>query len=120
MGRTVRHGFVIPWYYVPLKSRASLLSAKQTHIPAAERDWSFIDLVRKAHEIEFRPERKMVFLHQLQAYEAERNFYTQSLRQIKQLIQVGPPNLDLKDARCEIYKISVSFEPKCESLQVFI
>ena len=96
-----------------------MLSEKQSNIPSAEMDWSFIDFFRRAHENEFRPEKKMQYLHQMLAHEAKRDFYTDSLRQIKQLIQIGPPNLELKEARCEIYKISISFDAIRESLILF-
>lgn len=77
-----------------------------------EMDWSYIELLRKAYENEFRPEYKMQQLHQLQGNEVRRDFHTGSIRQINHLIQIGPPNLALKAARCEIYKISVRFELK--------
>ena len=54
----------------------------------------------------------MVCLSELRDSEARRDFFTGSVRQIHNLIQIGLPNLELKEARCEIYKISVSFRPR--------
>ena len=62
----------------------------------------------------------MSYLHNLRVSEAQRDFYLGSIRQIKHLIQFDPtPNLELKEAQQEIYKISVSFEPKGKSMNLF-
>ena len=58
---------------------------------------------------------KKKYLHHLREFEARRDFFTGSLRQINHLIQIdATPNLELKQAKCEIYKVSVSFESKCK------
>ena len=68
---------------------------------------------RKAYENENDPMEKMSHLHGLRSYEATKDFFMGSIRQINHLIQIdATPNLDLEQAKCEIYKISVSFEPK--------
>ena len=83
------------------------------HIPWAEKNYSYIDFYRKAYENETVPELKMMCLRELRGNEIEKDFNTDSIRQINNLIQIDPtPNIELKEARCEIYKISVSFEPK--------
>ena len=98
-----------------MKSRAEGLAQKQRGVPGPEKDYSHIDFYRKAYENETEPARKMTFLHVLRDCEAFRDFYAGSIRQINHLIQFDPkPNLELKEARQEIYKISVSFEPKCK------
>ena len=98
-----------------LKSRGRSLAQKQDNIPWPDRDYSYIDFFRKAYENDTQPARKIDHLHILRGTEAERDFYTGSIRQINHLIQFDPkPNLELKEARQEIYKISVSFEPKCK------
>ena len=86
------------------------------NIPQPEKDFSYIDFFRKAYENETQHGKKMLYLHQLRGTEAFRDFWTGSLRSVNHLIQIGSPNLELKEARCEIYKISISFEPKCELL----
>ena len=89
---------------------------KQIHIPWLHKDYSYIDFFRKAYENETQHARKMIRLHQLRVFEANKDFWTGSLRSLNHLIQIGSPNLELKEARCEIYKISISFEPKREFL----
>ena len=95
-----------------LKSRAFCLAARQQDIPWLKKDYSYIDFFRKAYENGTSPEQKMVYLHELRDSEARRDFFTGSVRQIHNLIQIGSPNLELKEARCEIYKISISFRPR--------
>ena len=94
-----------------LKSRGFWLAQTQKPTPWSE----IIDLTRKAYDNETRPWYRWKYLHQLRAHEAQRDFDAGSIRQIDHLIQIDPtPNLELKEARCEIYKISVSFESKRE------
>ena len=102
----------------PLKSRAQHLEHRQTlqNIPEPDKDFNYIDFFRKAYENETQYAIKMLHLHRLRGSEAFRDFWTGSLRSVNHLIQIGSPNLELKEARCEIYKISISFEPKCELL----
>ena len=104
-------------YYISLKSKSEWLARKQSNISWPDKDYSYIDFIRKAYENETGPARKMEYLHRLRESEARRDFETGSLRQINHLIQFDPtPNLELKEARCEIYKITVSFEAKGKSL----
>ena len=100
---------------VSLKSRGKSLAEKQANIPWSDKDYSYIVLFRKAYENETQPAQKIECLHILRFNEANRDYHTGSIRQINHLIQFDPkPNLELKEARQEIYKISVSFEPKCK------
>ena len=100
------------FFIISFQSRAEGLEHKQHNIPWPEKDYSYIDLFREAYEKENRPMKKMKILHELRAGEAKRDFFNGSIRQIQHLIQLDPtPNLELKEARCEIFKISVSFEP---------
>ena len=101
--------------FVSLKSRGKSLARKQDNIPWPDMDYSYIDFFRRAYENETRPARKIDRLHTLRESEARRDFHTGSIRQINHLIQFDPrPNLELKEVRQEIYKISFSFEPKCK------
>ena len=101
--------------FVSLKSRGQSLAQKQNNIPWSDKDYSYIDFYLKAYENETEPARKIDRLHGLRTSEGRRDFHTGSIRQINHLIQFDPkPNLELKEARQEIYKISVSFEPKCK------
>ena len=85
---------------------------------------SFLEYFRKAYEYEDDLEKKKFALDNLRALEIENDFYRGSLKSISNLIQFDPkPNFELKETRCEIYKISVSFEPKRKMnsiLKIFI
>ena len=113
--RYVRMGLQIdPKYSLFLKCKGELLDNEQKHIPWPERDYSYIDLLRKAYENE--TVKDPLDLHQIRDAEARRDFWTGSIREINHLIQVTMPNIQLKDARCEIYKISVSFDSSSKFL----
>ena len=114
MNCSIRWKYLSPLLFIiSLKSRAEGLQHKQKDIPWSEKDYSYIDLFRKAYEIETRPLKKEKILHELRESEAKRDFFTGSVRQIQHLIQLDPtPNLELTTVRREIYKISISFEPK--------
>ena len=100
-----------------LKSCGLSIQQQQSNIPWPEKDYSYIDFYLKAYENETEPVQKIDRLHFLRLNEADRDFYTGSIRQINHLIQFDPkPNLELKEVRQEIYKISVSFEPNCKFL----
>lgn len=106
-------------FNTPLKSRAEGLAQKQRGVPGPEKDYSHIDFYRKAYENETRPTEKLRFSYRLLDVEAARDFDIGGLRQINHLVQLDPtPNRELKEARSEIYKISISFEPKSKILQI--
>ena len=88
------------------------LQAKQQHsdVPPNRWDFSFLELIRKAVKYETDQEVKSGYLHALRASEANHDLWTASIKEINPLIQFGPgPNLELKEAKVELYKISVSF-----------
>ena len=109
---------VLYFLKISSKSRAESLSQKQKNLPGPEKDYkTYIDCYRRAYENETRPTEQMRFLYRLLDTEAARDFDVGGLRQINHLIQMDPtPNLELKEARSEIYKISISFEPKSKVL----
>ena len=73
-------------------------------------DWSFLEYQQKALECETDPQRKLETLHGLRHCEATRDVWTGSIKAINPLIQFDPePNRELKEAKVELYKISVSF-----------
>ena len=88
----------------------SWLASKQSDVPPNRRDFSFLDFFRKAVEYETDQEMKSNYLHTLRKDEATRDLWTESIKEINPLIQFCPgPNLELKEAKVELYKISVSF-----------
>ena len=95
-----------------LNARGEGLDAKQLYTPWSEKDYSYIDCFRKAYEN--LTVKNPDHLHRLRDAEARREYWSGSLRQLNHLIQLTTPNLDLKEARCEIYKISISFESTSE------
>ena len=73
-------------------------------------DYSFIEFIRKAVECETNQDQKLKYLDPLRHSEAVRDFWTESIKELKPLIQFDPePNLELKEAKVELYKISISF-----------
>ena len=55
--------------------------------------------------------RKSSMLHAFRHCEATKDFYTGSIKQINPLIQFdSEPNIELTEARVELYKISISFD----------
>ena len=89
------------------------LDSREENISWANKDYTYIDFYKKSYEYETDPETKRNHLYSLRDAEARRDFYRGSLKPINHLIQFDQePNLDLKGVRLEIYKISVSFEPK--------
>ena len=90
--------------------------SKQEEKDAAKRDFEYIEYYRKAYELETEPEQKEFFHFEILEQEAFRDYHTETLRQINNLIQIGKPNLELKEPKIELYKVSVSlFQPKSES-----
>ena len=100
-----------------MKRRGKGISEKQHGTPWATRDYSYIELYRKAYEYEKTPAAKAIFFYHLLEAESQRDFHTGSMRQINNLIQMdSSPNFELEEVRSEIYKISMSFEPSGVSL----
>ena len=101
--------------FEPMQSHGFWLSQRQAKIHWTNKDYTYVDFLKKAYENATDPEKKRDKLHALRMSEALRDFHTGSLKPINNLIQFdSKPNLDLKEVRVEIYKISVSFEPKCK------
>ena len=90
-----------------LKCVGEGLDRKQLYTPWSEKDYSYIDFYRKSYEN--LTVKNAEDLHQLRIAEARRDFWTGSIKEIKHLLQLTPPNIQLKEARCEIYKITVAF-----------
>ena len=96
--------------FKPSQSYGNWLQNRQRHLLPNDWDWGFLEYHRKAVENETDPERKRGNLHCLLHCEATRDFWTGSIKQINPLIQFDPePNHELKEAKIELYKISVSF-----------
>ena len=96
--------------YLFLVSFADHLKRKQISKDLAQWDFEYIGHYKKAMAKTTDPDGITKFFHRIKHYEALRDFSIQSLRQINHLVQIDEmPNLDLKEARCEIYKISLSF-----------
>ena len=88
------------------------LKNKQHHtVPdLAQWDYEFIEYYHKAIALRTDPEEKSQLLQLVQIGEAQRDYFTPSLRHINHLVQIDEkPNQELKEPRCEMYKISLSF-----------
>ena len=94
------------------KSHAYWLARRQQDLPLAQKDFSYIDLYQKAYKYAKFGQQKTEGLHWLREAEACRDHNTQTFKQLNHLIQIDKtPNTELKEARWEIYKISVNFRP---------
>ena len=112
--------FIAAFFIISFERKAETEKFKQKGLPRTERNYSYIDTYRQAYKNAIEPTKQLRHLHLLQNAEAERDFYVTPLKHLNNLVQLDPtPNIDLKEARCEIYKISVSFEPKCELYMSF-
>ena len=89
------------------------LHCKQRDVPPNRWDFSFLEFIRKAVEYEADEKVKLEYLHALRNHEAIHDIWTASIKEINPLIQFCPgPNLELKEAKVELYKISVSFSSR--------
>ena len=85
-------------------------------IPTTEWDFSYIQYIQKAYDNQVFPEKKQKLLLTLQYSEAFRDYNTGIMKDFKNLVQLDPTPYPLKEARFEIYKISLSFDYKCKFL----
>ena len=76
-----------------------------------------IEYFQKAYTYEYDPQEKENTLVILRNAEAQRDYFTGSIVEIKPLVQYDRRPNDLKEAKWEIYKISISF--KCKSSMLF-
>ena len=90
------------------------LEQRQENIPWSEKDYTYIEYYQKAYENEDgerNPMEKDLYLYCFREAEVNRYYFTGSLWQINHLIQFdSKPNLELKEPRLEIFKISLSFD----------
>ena len=91
---------------------------EDTHEDASKRNYDYIEVYRKTHELVLADpnvdaEGKAHSYHYLLEREAIRDYHIESLRQINNLLQIDQkPNLELTEPKEELFKISVSFQPK--------
>ena len=82
----------------------------------AQCDYRFIEYYHKALALSKDAGARSRLLDQIKIHETQRDNFTPSLRHINHLVQIDEkPNLELKVPRCEIYKISLSFQPSSKS-----
>ena len=111
------HDFVKKKNFKFLKSLGWYLENTQGHnnfkIRPSVWDFDFVHYYRKAYENESIPWVKEHKMSSLQMAEAQRDFYTPSIKEINHLVQLDShANTDLKESKWELYKISVSFSFK--------
>ena len=95
------------------KSRGEYLRVSQAEIPKTERNYNYIEYLRKGYESDEKDYEKLLFLRQ---EEASRDFYTSKITEIRNLVQFDQKPSDLREARWDIYKISLSFAVKCKKI----
>ena len=96
------------------------LLKKQKNIKQKDRNYDYIEYYRKAYEYMTIEEEKRYYYFMLIQAEAERDFHTGSIREIDHLIQFENPNHDLREPEWDLYKVSISFESKCMSMNMLI
>ena len=84
---------------------------KQRHEDRSEKDYGYIDTLRKSMIGQPDPRLKEDISNRIRWHESMRDYYTASLRPIKHLIQIDRnPNMELQEPRWELYKVSISFQ----------
>lgn len=98
------------------RSLAWHLAKRQQESGAPPTDWNYnyIKYFRIAHENETDPKVKEQNLLNWTYSEAFRDYWSSSIKEIKNLVQLDNNPDELKEARCEIYKISLSFDYQCK------
>ena len=96
------------------ESLAWCQAKRQQGTPTTQWDYSYIKYFHIAHENHSDPVAKRKNWLNLQYSEAFRDYNTGVMKDLKHLVQLDPKPLDLKEVRCEIYKITVSFDYICK------
>ena len=79
-----------------------------------EKNYNYIEYLRKSYEYENFPPEKENKWSFLRRQEAIRDYYTGQITEIQNLVQFDQRPSDLREARWDIYKISLSFAFKCK------
>ena len=87
-----------------------LLCHKQIDLDPTVKDYSYIEYLQKSVLNAKDSIHKDGLLRLNKVHESERDYFTASLRQVNNLIQIGKPNLGLMEPKWELYKISISFQ----------
>ena len=83
------------------------LYQKQVAVDPAERDYGYVEYLRKSMNY---PGRELKIM-KVKFHEGQRDYYSPGLKEINHLIHIDQkPNLDLTEAKWELYKVSISFE----------
>ena len=91
-----------------------LQKEKEEHKDRAERNYGYIDTLRKSMINQHDPSQKDTMSNIVKCQESNRDYFTASLRPIQHLIQTDQnPNLELAEPRWELYKVSISFQYIC-------
>ena len=98
------------------KSRGEYLRISQAEVPKTERNYSYVEYLRKGYESERLQESKYEKLLFIRHEEASRDYYTGKITEIRNLVQFDKKPSDLREARWDIYKISLSFAVKCKKI----
>ena len=98
-------------------SYGMLLCHKQKDLDPAAKDYSYIEYLQKSirqllnvpdsiqKDGVLRLNNSLVKFH-----ESTRDYFSTSLRQVNNLIQIVKPNFELMEPKWELYKISISFQ----------
>ena len=71
-------------------------------------NYSFIDIHKKVFENEKNTFKKNVYFFDIVYYEAHRDYHSGSIKRFPALKQIGMPDDELKEAKWDLFKISMS------------
>ena len=98
------------------KSRGEYLRISQGKLNLAERNYNYIEYLRKSYEYESFPSEKENKWSFVRHQEAIRDYYTGQITEIHNLVQFDQRPSDLREARWDIYKVSLSFAVECKKI----
>ena len=98
------------------QSRGEYLSVSQEELPPTDRNYNYIEYLRKSYEYERMSSEKENILSFLRHHESARDYFTGQITEIHNLVQFDQRPNDLREARWDIYKISLSFAVKCKKI----
>ena len=71
-------------------------------------DYSYMDFYKKAFENAKNRSQKELYFSELVYHEAHRDYHEGSFKEFKALKQIGPPDHEVKEAKWDLFKISMS------------
>ena len=91
------------------------MKEKQLIVLPSKTDFGYIEYFKKAMNHP-KCDRKQLMFMQVKFHEAQRDYHTPGLKPFNHLIHIDEkPNLNITEAKWELYKVSISFRQICKS-----